>query len=526
MSFLFNNLATIAVALVASTAAWLFGGTRGGVMIHVSPWLLAFMLEIVVCFPQRHKNETTYEARDRVWSALRRDPLTWISLGLFALLLVPFVNNGLCPRCDAAKIAEGISAAPPVSFLPFCVSRIGHLDVVQWFALALVCMVAVRHSLTRHGKRQVLALIVWNGAALAVFGFVQQLLGAPGPLWWVPAGVKEGSFQFFATFGYTNMAGDYFTALLGVALALWRDQCDQRKNERMKKSGSEKTERVYGMFWRKHYFLIPAAIFYFAALNTLSRAAIILATSLVIVCFAHTLVTVLSRMRRAKRVVVGVWSLLAFGVIVFFASLFMPESIQKEVNTLGTTEVLDRVTGKGQYHVQVATELWKDHKLFGCGGWGYQHLCVPKMIEIGIDLRTLQTTGGANVHNDHLQFLAEHGLVGFGAMVVLVVLLLTPVYRGWRQLVKALRFIKRSDPNCPPRPMQLFVLPAPVFFLLVTVLATVIHAFGDCPLRSSAALTLFFVELAALPGFMVRIHEEEPKSEILLASHHHHHHHH
>ena len=526
MSFLSNNLAAIAVALVASTAVWLFGGARGDVMIHVSPWLVAFMVEILLCFPQRHRSETTYEARDRAWSALKRDPLTWVSLGLMALLLIPFVNNGLCPHCDAARIAEGIDPAPPVSFLPFCVSRLGHLDVVQWFALALSSMVAVRHGLTRRGKRLVLELIVWNGAALAAFGFLQQVLGAPGPLWWVPEGTTVGTFQFFATFGYPNMAGDYFTSLLGLALALWRDRLEQLRLERQMKDVPRTAEKPYGTFWKKHYFLIPAVVFYFAALNTLSRATIVLSTSIVVLCFVHTLVTVLSRIHRARRVVVGVWSLVAFGIVVFFASLFMPEDIHREVDTLETKEVLDRVTGKGQYHSQVATALWKDHKLFGCGGWGYQHLCAPKMQDLNLDLRTLQTSGGSNVHNDHLQFLTEHGLVGFGAMVAIVLLLLAPIYGGWRKLVKALRFVKRTDPNCPPRPMQLFVLPAPVFFILAAALATFIHAFGDCPMRSSAVLTLFLVELAAMPGFMPKVREEEPKAELHHSHHHHHHHHH
>ena len=38
--------------------------------------------------------------------------------------------------------------------------------------------------------------------------------------------------------------------------------------------------------------------------------------------------------------------------------------------------------------------------------------------------------------------------------------------------------------------------------LLLAALATVVHSFCDCPLRSPAVLSLFFVILAALPGFM------------------------
>ena len=56
--------------------------------------------------------------------------------------------------------------------------------------------------------------------------------------------------------------------------------------------------------------------------------------------------------------------------------------------------------------------------------------------------------------------------------------------------------------DAPPRPVQLFALPAPAFFVLVTAACTVVHAFGDCPMRSPAVLTLFFASLAAIPGFL------------------------
>ena len=498
MLFLFNNAAAIAVALVASVVVWVFGGTRGDLLYHFAPWLFVFLVEVIVCFPQRHRGESTYEARARVWKAMKRDSVFWISLGLLGLLLIPFVNSGLCTFCDARKIALGIDPAPPVPFLPFCVSRIDHLNVVQWFALALAALVAVRHGLTRRGKRLVLELIAWNGLAVAVLGFVQTAAGAPGPLWCGADG-KAAPGAFFATFGYPNMAGDYFTTLFGVSVALWRDQCEQVCRELQGKDANVSADDSRrNWFWRMHYFLIPAVIFFFAALNTLSRAAILLATSTAVVYFAHTLVNSLHRMRRARRVIVGVWSIVAFGLIVFFASLFMPKNMRKEVDTVNAIDVLDRVSGRGQYHTRVAKELWKDHVLFGCGGWGYQHLCMSKMTKD--ELKNLQGVGGSNVHNDYMQFLAEHGVVGFGAMVAIAVLLLMPIVSAWKRLVRSARFSKGK--SAPPKPVQLFAGPAPVFILLTAEVASLIHAFGDCPFRSPAVLMLFYIILAALPGFM------------------------
>lgn len=507
MSFLYNNIAVLTVVAVASAMGWLFGGARGDLLVPVAPWLFVLMMEVLICYPQRHRGETTYEARARVWRTLLRSPLVWLSCGLLLLLAIPFVNSGLCVGCDAALIAQGYDPEPPLPFLPFCVNRLNHLNVFLWFVIVLPSAVLVRHCLTRRGKRLVIQLLMWNGVAMAVFGFVQGALGAPGPFWARGVNSWGNTCYFFSTFGYPNMAGAYFTALFGLAMALWRDRCEQIRLEELGHDSTElsggKSKR-YGRFWRRHYFLMPAVVLFFAALNTLSRAAIILATMTALIYFAHTLVIILSRMRRSRRVFVGVWSMVVFGLIIFFAAIFMPDKVKREVDTLDTVAMLDRMTGKGQYHVQVATSIWGDHPLFGVGGWGYIHFCAPKMRELGMSVKSIQTDGGINVHNDHLQFLMEHGLVGFGMMLAILALLIRPVARQWRTMARESRFKKGKDQ--PPKPIQIFVLPASAFFILVAVSAIMIHAFGDCPLRSCAVLDLVFVSLAALPGFMPREH--------------------
>lgn len=497
MSFLCNNVAVVAVGLLVSLLGWLYGGTRGGLLLPLVPWLFVFMIETIVCFPQREPGETTYDARERVWRALRKDPLVWISFGFLALLLVPFVNNGLCPVCDAVQIAQGADPNPPVPFLPFCVDRIDHLNVVYWFMLALPAMVAVKHCLVAEGKRLLLEIVAWNGAALAVLGFVQSASGALGPYWIaMHKGATGRPGEFFSTFGYPNMAGDYFTTLFGISIALWRDRLNWIHEEERGREASHEGKRA--SFWSRHYLLIPALVCFYAALNTLSRAAIILATIGAAVYFLHAFISFVSRLHRAVRVKVGAVSIVAVALVLLCSNLCLPKEFKREVDTLGTTEVLDRVTGRGQYHVRIATEIWKDYPLFGCGGWGYIHCCLPRMT--AEDRKQQQMVGGINVHNDYLQFLAEHGTVGFGALVAIVVLLLLPVTRGWRKLARQCRFL--ASKQKPPRPVQIFALPAPAFCLLFAALSTLIHAFGDCPLRSPAVLTLFFVTLAAVPGFM------------------------
>lgn len=506
MRFLYDNIAAISIAVSVGLMAWLFGGTYSDLLVPVVPWLVFFLFEAVLIFPQKLEGESTYDARGRVWRAMKKDPLVWTAFGLVAVLAVPFFNNGLCPSCDAGLIAQGMRAEPPVPYIPFCVNRIDHLNVFLWFAMAMTAMVAARHGLVARGRRTLIELLVWNGAVLAVLGFVQAATSAPGPLW-QPLGDAGGDPQFFSTFGYPNMAGDYFTVLFGLSIAAWRRRLQDLSAEFRANAVAEQRNR-YKLFWRKHFYLVFAAIFFFAAVNTLSRAAMMLVTSFAFIAFLHSFLCFTRHLKRAERLRKCSVCLLALGIVVFLASYTIPASIQREVDSLDTDVVLSRVAGKGQYHERVASEIWEDNVLFGCGGWGYKHFSMPKLTEK--ERKSYQRVGGVNVHNDYLQFLAEHGLVGFGAMVALVMMLLYPVAKAWAKLVKAARFAPRHD--APAKPVVIFALPGPACMVLLACLATFIHGFGDCPFRSPAILTMFFVALAAVPGYLppeVLGHEDE-----------------
>ncbi len=520
MLFLYENCAAIIFAAVVGALAWVFGGTRGDVMLHVTPWIWLVLAETMLFFPQRHQGESIYEARERVWVNMRTDPLTWVALSFLVLLCIPFVNKGLCPNCDAWAIAAGAAAEPPVGFLPFCVNRLHHLGVVLWYLPALSAMIAVRHSLTRSGKRLFLEMIVWNGVALAVFGFVQQVMDAPGPLWATIDG-KPGPY-FFSTFGYPNMGGDYFTTMFGLAVAVWRWRVDEvsREEAELQTEGRSLGRRL---FWRKHYMMIAIVITFVGAMSTLSRAAIMLTSALAVIFFIHTAVMFLSRLQKAVRVKAGVYSLLVLVVIAVLASIFMPKDLKKEVSTIDTNEVLTRVTGKYDALAHQAIELWREYPIFGCGGWGFKHLQITKATEE--DRRYVGTMGAANVHNDYIQLLAEHGLIGFGCVTVILFLLLLPVATAWRALSVAARFAHKKSERLPP-PQSFFALPAPAFCILATAVATLIHAFGDCPFRSPAILTMFFAELAAIEGYLPKISEHTDEDAEELSHPHHHHHHH
>lgn len=507
MSFIHNNAAVLFISFVVCGFGWLFAGRDADLLVKTMPWLTVFMVEASLCFPQRREGESTSHARTRTWSAMKKDPLVWTVVGFLALLCIPFLNYGLCPNCDADLVAQGHSASPPFGFLPFCVDRARHLNVFMWFFPSLMAMLCALHCTTRAGKRSILEILVWNGVALAALGFVQQVADAPGPLW-RPLHNGDGVF-FFSTFGYTNMAGCYFAMLFCVSASLWRWQADEVRDEIEKTNMSRHLSR-HRLFWMKHKMLIPSLICMFAAFNTLSRAAIILVSSAGAVLFVHAAVVSLSRMKKPDRVRAAAFCGLAILMMCIAASAFMPESVSKEMGSVDARGALDRVTGRGEYHSKVASELWREHVAFGIGGWGYIHFCPTKLSP------REYYAGSANVHNDHLQFLLEHGLVGYLCLVAIVGMLLTPLARTWKRLSKAARFLPARKQ--PPSPQSLFVLPGAAFALLVAAAVPLLHAFGDCPLRSPAVLSAFFAILACIGGYLPR---EERASESGEHSHHH-----
>jgi len=503
MSFLQHNLVAFLVALVTCSYAWVWGGTRSAYVLSVTPWVWALLLEGMFFFPQRRENETTPEARLRVWRDVCRDPLAWTILAFLILLLIPFLNTALCPVCDAEALSNGAKPGPIVPFLPFCTNRYEHLNVFLWFAPVLTAVLAVRHSLVRSGRRVVIQLVVCSATALALFGFLEIATGAEAPYWCEPLPYQG---VFFATFGYANMGADYFMATTLLALALWRARLDETRPYGGGRTHGPRRGRV-GLptalreSFVRHWPLLPAFVLTAATLSTLSRAGILLVTCGAALLLTHALVSHFARLDRLGRVRAGASFLLSFVLLTVAVMSFMPNEVRKEVGTVGTSEVLDRMTGRTEYHADVALRLLKEHPLFGCGGWGYRHYCVPLLSERERELlKYVWTRGGANVHNDSLQFMVEHGILGYALLVFVVILLLVPTASAWRRLARAARFAPRD--RRPPPPVSFFALPAPALSILVAAAATFIHSFGDCPLRSPAVLSLFFIELAAIDGFL------------------------
>ncbi len=504
LELLYKNLAVILVSLTVAATAWLYGGARPAEMVRLMPWFLALALEALFFFPQRRPYESIIDARVRVWRKLTHDPVFYLMLGFIALLTVPFLNHGLCPNCDAAAIAAGAESAPPVSMLPFCVNVRDHSAALTWFVPAFIATLAVRHALIREGKRAFMEIMVWNAVTLAVFGFIEQATGAQFVFW----ETLEHPVYFFSTFGYPNAAGSFFVMMYAFSIGLWRYHV--QATDRLHEENSANHAHRHIHYWlRAHYMLAAAVLLLFAVLYTRSRAAIMLLAFVSLSGAAYVVLGALSRsvarMRRLKIIVATAVGSLVIG---FSVLVFSPKSISGEMKSADLTAIADRITGKTEWHITAATEIFKEHPMFGVGCWGYKHLCLPYVPEHARrSFGRWYSRGSANVHNDYMQFLCEHGIVGLGLLLAIVLVILWPVAMVWRQLYQAALFV-RPD-KAPARPKAVFALPAGAFWILAGNLCLAIHAFGDCPLRGAAVLTLSLVSLAAADGFLPRLHEVE-----------------
>lgn len=500
-----RNIVVFHVFAIAALFSWTFGGTQSRVLEPALPWFAAILLCGMLFFPQHRSTESIVDARERVWNGLLRDPLAWVSLALIAIFAIPFVNRGLCPDCDAILIAGGASIEPPISWLPYCVEVHGHLQVFSWFSLGVLSALAVKHSMLKRGKRVLLEMLAWNAAALGVIGFVQQVTGAVGPLWLPIPGVgPQGPAYFFSVWGYPNMAGAFFTFFFAISVGLWQYRMQQMEAApRAHEFDSIKPPKH--MFLRAHYMLFAVGVNFFSAIDTLSRAAMMLVSSLAVLMFVHVFMGYFGKVTQLARLKMIAFGVVAMLLAIFSIAMFTPKPVAKEINTLNETAVLNRITGKGVYHVEVSAAILRDSPLFGAGGWGYRHLSGPYLEKLYPDPKkrpAIQVTGGANVHNDYLQFLCEHGVVGGGLILAVFVLLLIPIFRAWRRLYVYAIFAPNN--KRPSKPFVLYCMATPVIGILLGCIAVGIHAFGDCPLRTPAVLVAMLMTLAAADGFLPR----------------------
>ena len=457
MDVFFRSVPVLLIFPTLVALAWIRGGTHGDLLVPTVPWLLTLVFEVLICFPQRHFGEDAVQARQRCWRRVGHDPIFFLTLLFLVVVLgIPFRNKGLCPTCDYGTILANLTPEefeqmpailddkapnPPIPFAPFCMNFRHHFEVLMWFLPALTAMLAARHALLRHGKRLLVEMLVWNAAALAVFGFVQRATGAKFVMMWDQAeydalvrSIRAASGisyavpnpDFFATFGYPNMGGNYFMLAFALSIGVWMTRVREVEAEPASDKAEIARQRLLLRFIRAHYALVPVVVNFLAVLLTFSRAAIIMSLSIAALAFFYYILRMLlARVDRARQVKRAVFNFVGAALLLLIGTVFAPDrktdsstaarDVSGELSTVTSLGLLDRVTGNYDYQSRIALELFKKYPIFGCGGWGYKHLGFNLMNED--DLKASQAMGTANVHNDYLQFLCEHGAVGLGCLL-------------------------------------------------------------------------------------------------------------
>jgi len=111
-------------------------------------------------------------------------------------------------------------------------------------------------------------------------------------------------------------------------------------------------------------------------------------------------------------------------------------------------------------------------------------------------LKSMQIVGGSNVHNDMLQFIVEHGYIGFGLMIGFVLLLVIPL---GRELVQ---FCRLRSSGFSGMFYWFYRIPPVVVAIFAGTTATVLHSFGDLPFRSPAVLVVWLVAIACATAWI------------------------
>ena len=491
MNTFVRNVVLIHVAALVLAFSWIHGGTRPDLLLPVIPWLSAFALEFLLIFPQAKSTETLAEARSRVWYALARDPLLYAAITLTVLLVIPLFNVAGAPTFDAA-LKQWHNPTPPFAWLPSCVKADEHAVLLLWFVPVLIAALVAKHGLLKKGKRVLFEILCWNGALLSLFGFVQLMTGAKSIFW----GTEPFSY-FFSTFGYPNFAGAFFTLLFALSAGLWFGRASEEVIGPAAGSGTRTGEESW--MWQ-HYLLVAVLLNFVAAIASLSRAAILLCGVAFLVFGLYMILGVWQKSETGGRVKIMAALLITLFVSGLSFTVFAPKALKTELRAITPASVFERVSGSAYYHARVAQEILRDHRVFGVGGWGYPHYL--KQYLKPEEIPRMQIEGGANVHNDSLQFLAEQGWVGYGLLLVCVSLLIVPLAGQAVRTCRDGAMTGRGDVTPPPKPAWLYRLPAPLIGVFVGTSATVCHSLGDLPFRDPAVLIVWVLSFVCVSGFL------------------------
>ncbi|MBR0057665.1 MAG: O-antigen ligase family protein, partial [Kiritimatiellae bacterium] len=386
--FLSRYAVALCVTLFVLWSSW----ARGGSSIYyvwALPWISLLTLEAMFTLPPRHFGESARSAMRHFLRRMVRDPVLYFGAALLVFLLIQWLNGPRELEWIAAD-SEWRFADPPLPGLPSCVDQDGARQVLLWFTATVVATLAVRNATIQPAKLLILRTFSINGALLAVLGLAQAAWSPDKLFWYRPMAV-----QFFSTFGYPNHAGAFFVLTSAVNMGLL-------------------IRAMGGIDEENHPILysVTLVLNILAAYFSLCRAAIVLETALIVFGLIYGCLYLAPRIRFA-----GIAKIISSAIVIFGCLAFMAyrnTDFSREVGTLNHDNLSQVYDNDRALLADIAVKIWQDNPWPGVGGWGFKDhiaLYIPKE-----QWKMLESAGRANVHNDLLQFLCEHGAIGGGLM--------------------------------------------------------------------------------------------------------------
>jgi len=229
---------------------------------------------------------------------------------------------------------------------------------------------------------------------------------------------------------------------------------------------------------------------------SLGRAGMVLTLGILVVAALYGVIYLWNRTSLATRL--RLWVLIGGMVLAAgFFSVTVPDNVViRELRTINWLHLHRQLQGDRAELARSAIDIWQDYPWAGVGGWGFRRY-------VGIYMgperyEYLRSAGRANVHNDAVQYLCEHGVIG---LVLILGLIFVLIGQLWFRL--AVMPFKHDDGAIKPRSWFMSVSPV-VWFCIIGTSATVIHSLIDLPFRNMAIIATWFIALAAAPFFVPR----------------------
>lgn len=454
------------VALLILWSSWARGGSSSH-YVWALPWICLLVWEMMFLFPPRRYGESAKSAVRHLCLRMLKDPIFYFGIALLTFLLIQWLNGPRVLEWNAID-GEWQFSAPPIPDFPSNADAAGAREVLLWFFAVVTAVLAVHDGMKTRSCYALLRILVVNSALLALLGFL-QLAFSPNKLFWY----RPMSAFFFATFGYPNHAGAFFTLMSAVNMGLLIRALASLDDEN-----------------HPIFYAITLVINILAVYFSLCRAGMVLTTLLVIFGLIYGCIYLAPRIGWT-----GITKIFAATAVIFgcLAGVYLSSDtdFSKEIRTITAENIMNVYGNDREQLANAAVKIWQDNPWPGVGGWGFKEhvgLYIPKE-----SWSMLEQRGKANVHNDLLQFLCEHGAIGGGLIFALAITLLIHL------LFNLIRMKRIFNQDTDKNSTWFGSIPPTVIMSFAGLVCTVVHSTIDLPFRSTAVLISWFVILACLP---------------------------